>query len=120
MKKRDYIPETQLGYLAWQDTFIPAASGIAGVIGLTPADLTALTTRNTDLHGKYATMQASQNAAKSATAAYNTSEADSRAADRVLVQRIKLNPGCTPPIAEELGITGAENTTDLTTSKPTL
>ena len=61
MKKHDYMPKTQLGYLAWQDTFIPAASGIAGVIGLTPADLTALTGRNTDLHGKYATMQAGQN-----------------------------------------------------------
>lgn len=78
MKKKPFLPLTQLGYIAWQDTFVTAATALAGPLGLTGADTTALTNRNTDLHNKYNVLQSAQNAAKAATVAYNTAENDSR------------------------------------------
>ncbi|MFM2295022.1 MAG: hypothetical protein RLZZ350_1435 [Verrucomicrobiota bacterium] len=119
MKKRNYMPQTQLGYLAWQDNLVTAATGLAGPLGLT-GEIAALTARNTGLHAKYNTLQAAQNAAKAAVTDYNTAEAASRLADRVLVQRAKLSPNYTDALGNNLGVIGAEDTTDLTTAKPTL
>ncbi len=120
MKKRNYIPQTQLGYLAWQDALLTPAAHMAATLGLVTADITDLNTRNADLHDKYTQLQTAQNNAKAATNAYNAAEAASRNADRVLVQRMKLSPNYTEAIGQELGIIGAQDTTDLSTGKPTL
>lgn len=120
MKKKPYAPQTQLGYIAWQDALITPATHLAGPLGLTTADITALNTRNADLHGKYTDLLTAQNNAKSATNAYNAAETASRNADRVLVQRMKLSPNYTDAIGNMLGVIGAEDTTDLTSAKPTL
>lgn len=120
MKKKDFVPKTQLGYLAWQDHLAATLPGHAVTLGLTVGDTGDLTTRNTGLHEQYDDVQATQNTAKAAVAAFAVAEAAGRLADRNLVARIKLSPNYTAAIGQTLGVIGAEDTTDLSTGKPTL
>jgi hypothetical protein len=58
--------------------------------------------------------------AKQAVADKNTSRAGADKRARALAKRIKAHPAYTAALGNLLGIEGAEDTTDLTTSKPTL
>jgi hypothetical protein len=118
MSKRDYLPKTQADYLAWHDNF--KTNVTATTPGATAADVTTLTTDNAALHGKFTAAATVDNAAKAAHADLNNAIATSQANARALAQRIKASTGYTMTLGDQLGIEGAEDSTDLTQQKPAL
>lgn len=59
------VPRTDADFLAWHDNFKTQVAALAATFGLTAAQVTALTDRNTDLH----TTSSDLNAAKATTQA---------------------------------------------------
>jgi hypothetical protein len=118
MSKRDAIPKTQDAYLKWHDTL--KAGVTANTTGTTAADMTMLTADNTALHAKMTVATAADNASRAAHADLNTAITTSQTNARALAQRIKKSLGYTTVIGDQLGIEGAEDSTDMTQQKPVL
>jgi hypothetical protein len=120
MAKSDYLPANDSAFLLWHDRFLAAATAHAPAAGLAPADITAITTDNEDLHAAIANVAAAAAAAKNATAAKNAIVKAVAGRTRGYALRIKAKPGYDEALGDTFGIVGAEDTTDLSTAKPTL
>ena len=120
MAKQDYIPKTDGDFLTWHDNFRTQIAAIAAIFGLLPAEVEALLAGNVQLHTKYEAAVA----AKAMSLAKNAEKLDSFktciTAARALANRIKTHPAYTPAFGQQLGIIGAEDSTDLSQEKPTL
>lgn len=120
MARLDFIPRTDGDFLAWMQNFKTQASALAATLGLTAGDTAAIGTDLTSFQAKFDALTAAK-AAQQATAA---DKAATRAGvvgrTRALANRIKAHANFTTAFGEQLGILGPEDTTDLTTSKPTL
>src|SRR6266404_3598440 len=120
MPKSDFIPRTDSDFLVWHDQFKTSVLAQAATFGLVAADTTPITNDNTDIHAKVTNMVTTGNIAIQAVADKNTSRANANKHARALAARIKAHPAYTPALGSLLGVVGAEDTTDLTTSKPTM
>ena len=120
MAKSDFIPPQDNNLLVWHDRFKTNVLANAATFGLVAADTTIITNDNTDIHAKITSLNAVQAAVKMAVADKNTSRRNAEAHARALARRIKAHPAYTVALGNLLGIEGPEDTTDLTTSKPTL
>ncbi len=120
MAKQDYIPKPDGDLIAWHDNFKTQVVAVAATFGLATAETDAVTAANTDLHAEF---NASQSA-KAMAQARNTEKSDAFTAGvtsaRALANRIKTHPAYTTAFGQQLGIIGAEDTTDLTQQQPTL
>jgi len=120
MPKSDFIPRTDSDFLVWHDQFKTSVLAQAATFGLVAADTTPITNDNTDIHAKVTSVNSTSAIATQAVADKNTSRANANKHARALAARIKAHPAYTVALGSLLGIEGPQDTTDLTTSKPTL
>jgi hypothetical protein len=120
MAKQSYIPRPDNDYSAWHDTFKAGVVARQGTFGLAAPDVTVITNDNLDIHTKITNLGLATVAAKQATADKDNSRSGTELRARALIRRIKAHPNYTVALGEQLGIVGPDDTTDLTTSKPTL
>ena len=120
MSKRDFMPKTQDSYLTWHDNYLSEATAHAAALGISAPDLAAITTRNADLHARATAATTAQNAAKAATSKFTSSIETSQQAERRNAKTWKLNANYTSAMGDELGIEGAEDSTDMESAKPNL
>ena len=120
MPKSDFVPRTDNDFLVWHDQFKLAAPGVGVALGLTPAELTAITGDNTALHTKFSAAANAEATAQQATGERRDARRSAEQRARLLARRMKLSPTYTAAQGSALGIEGPEDTTDLSTAKPTL
>lgn len=120
MAKQDYIPKTDGDFLAWHDNYKTQVAALAATFGLTAAEVTALSDRNTDLHTRATDANTAKATAQAKTAEKQNSFRTGTNEARALANRCKTHPAYTEASGQQLGIIGPEDTTDLTNAKPTL
>ncbi len=113
-------PNPDNDYAAWYATFNAGVIARQGTFGLTAPEVTQVTNDNTDIHTKLTNLGTATIAAAQAVADKRNSRTGTETRARALIRRLKAHPNYTPAIGQQLGIVGAEDTTDLTNSKPTL
>lgn len=120
MAKSDFIPRKDDSLLIWHDNFLAVATPQAAGLGLTPADITTITTDNENLHvtisGHFSAAAAAENATAAKDATVKTAVGNARG----FARRMKAAAAYTEALGQSLGIVGAEDTTDLSTARPTL
>src|SRR5712692_9021414 len=120
MPKSDFIPRTDSDFLVWHDQFKTAVLAQAATFGLLAADTTPITNDTTAVHAKVTSRNSTSSIATPCISDKNTSRANANKHARALAARIKAHPAYTVALGSLLGIEGPQDTTDLTTSKPTL
>ena len=120
MAKKDIIPPRESDLLLMHDRFLAGATAQGTGFGLTAADLAAITVDNEDLHTDITASVNADAAAQSATAIKKSTIKRVVASTRGYAQRVKSAPGYDEAVGDSMGIEGAQDTTDLTTAKPTL
>ena len=120
MPKQDFIPNRDGDFVDYHDNFKAAATSDGATVGLTPADQTAIGNDNTAVHtGKNASDAADAVAKQTTTTMRGTFKTVEKNV-RTLARRIKAHPAYTPALGKKFGIEGPEDSTDMTTAKPTL
>jgi len=104
----------------WHDQFKTSVLAQAATFGLVATDTTPITNDNTDIHAKVTSVNSTAAIATQSVADKNTSRANANKQARALAARIKAHPAYTVALGSLLGIKVPQDTTDLTTSKPTL
>lgn len=120
MAKQDYLPDQDPQLLLWHDNFKNQTAALKTTFGLTDPEVAAVAADNATAHTKVDAKQTAKNAAKTATEACATSLRSVKTAARALARRLKEHPAYTAALGQQLGIIGPEDSTDLSTSKPTL
>lgn len=118
MAKQDFLPKDKPGYVQWHDTFKTGVTELGTDLGATTDEVTAVGTRNTELHAKRTNTETKAAAAKQATGEADAVIKTAQAADRTLAKKFKLSPNYTEAKGKRLGIVGSEHTTTL--AAPTL
>jgi len=114
MAKEDFMPKDKPGYLGWHDTFKSGVTELGTELGATADEITAVGTRNTDLHAKRTNTEGKAAVAKQATSEEDAVIKTAQAADRTLAKKFKLSPNYTVAKGQRLGIEGVDSTTILT------
>src|SRR5947209_2529165 len=120
MPKQDYIPRGDDDYLIWHNQFKATAISIGATVSLTPGEITDITNDNASALTTITNSKAADQTAQTATNLKDTAIGNGKQRARKLARRIKEQPNYTPAIGEQFGIEGPEDTTDMTTAKPTL
>jgi hypothetical protein len=120
MAKQDYVPRQDPDFVTWFQNFKTELASVAATVGLLPADVTANDNDFTLIDGKINALVAAKAAQQSAAADKIATRTLVEGRLRALVRRVKSHPGYTTAIGEQLGVIGPEDTTDLSTAKPTL
>ena len=120
MAKQDFIPKTDGQFLAFHDNFKTQVAALAATFGLTAAETAAVASRNSEMHTKATDSNAAKATAQAKTADKQTSFRTGTHETRTLANRLKAHANYTTALGEQLGIVGPEDTTDLTSAKPTL
>jgi hypothetical protein len=118
MAKEDFMPKDKPGYVQWHDTFKSGVTELGAELGATADEITAVGTRNTELHAKRTNTETKAAAAKQATGEEDAVIKTAQAADRTLAKKFKLSTSYTEAKGKRLGIEGVDSTTLLT--EPTL
>ncbi len=120
MAKGDYLKKVEADYLDQHDQFKAAAHAVGAQVGFTAGNLTDIDADNAALHTDIAASNAADAVAQQKTQTKQATVKAVKARHRALAQQAKKNPGYTPALGEQLKIEGPVDSTDLTTSKPTL
>ena len=120
MAKQDYIPATDGDFATWHDNFNTQVAAVGASVGLSAGEITSVATQNTDVHAKLTNLSAAKANALAKTTEKQTSFRTATSAARGFANRIKNHPTYTVAVGQQLGIVGPEDTTDLSTAKPTL
>ena len=118
MAKQDFMPNDKPGYLGWHDTFKSGVADLGTELGATADEVTAVNTRNTELHAKRTNTEAKAAIAKQATGEEDAVIKTAQTADRNLAKKFKLSTSYTEAKGKRLGIEGSADTSTL--SAPTL
>lgn len=106
--------------MSWFTNYKIQVAGQAATFGLTAGEVTAVEADFTLIQGKINTLVQKKAEQQAATTDKQTSRKAVEGRVRALANRIKTHPSYTAAIGQQLGIVGPEDTTDLTTAKPTL
>jgi hypothetical protein len=113
----DYVPTADNDFLVWFDHFL---TQISTDTAIAPADLAALTAANADFHAKIAHVNDAAALAKQATADKDGCRGNAESLVRAEVRRIKARSTYNEGQGAQLGIVGARDSYDLSTSRPEL
>jgi len=113
----DYVPTADNDFLVWVDHFM---SQISSDNEIAVVDMTALTAANADFHAKIAHVNDAAALAKQATADKEASHGHLESLVRAEVRRIKARSSYNEGQGAHLGIVGARDSRDLSTSRPEL
>jgi len=111
----DYVPTADNDFLVWFDHFL---TQISTDTAIAPADLAALTAANADFHAKIAHVNDAAALAKQATADKDGCRGNAESLVRAEVRRIKARSTYNEGQGAQLGIVGARDSYDLSTSRP--
>ena len=120
MSKQDYIPGPDANFLNWMQNFKTQVAATAATFGLTAAEATAVDTDFTAVQTRVNTLNTKKAEQAAAAADKQAARGTAESHVRALANRIKAHPSFTNALGLQLGIIGPEDSTDLTTSKPTL
>lgn len=120
MAHQDYIPDPDTNFVSWLTNYKTQVAGQAATFGLTAGEVTAVEADLTLIQGKINTLVQKKAEQQAATADKQTSRKAVEGRARALANRIKTHPSYTAALGQQLCIFGPEDTTDLTTAKPTL
>jgi len=120
MAKRDYLKHSEAANILWHDQFKIGVTAQGAAVGLATADITAVTTNNTELHTTVTDAVTATAGAQKAVATKDATRKRIDVATRALVRRIKAHPNYTPAIGAQLGIEGPDVVVDLSEAKPVL
>lgn len=120
MAKGDYLKKTEADYLGQHDAWKTAAHDVGASVGFSAGDLTAIDADNTALHADIAASTAADALAQQKTQTKQATVKAVKARHRAKAQQTKKDPNYTPALGEQLQIVGDEDSTDLSTAKPTL
>jgi len=120
MPRNDYLPKSDSDLVVWHDRFKTAATGIGATLGIFAVDLTEVGNDNTALRNRVNASATATAAAQQAARDRQTTRKTVEDNIRRLARRLKAHKNYTAALGEQLGIEGAEDTTDLTTAKPKL
>ena len=113
----DFVPTTDNDLLVWVDHFITQISTDKEIAAV---DLAALTAAKVDLHTKIDHLNDAAAHAKQATADKNDSRNHMVNLIRAEARRIKARASYSDGLGAQLGIVGARDSHDLSTSRPEL
>jgi len=113
----NYVPTADNDFLVWFDHFLTQISTDAAIAAV---DLAALTVANTDFHAKIDHLKDASSQAKQATADKDGSRGNAESLVRAEVRRIKARSSYNDGQGAQLGIVGAKDSRDLSTSRPEL
>lgn len=119
-KKHDYVPKKIDPYLTHHDNLKTQAAALVGQAGITSTDATNLATDNTQVHTAHSDVVAADSVKQAKVATQTAVVKTVVGNERKFANRVKAATGYTNAIGQQLGIIGEEDTTDLSTSAPTL
>ena len=120
MAKKDFMPTRESALLLMHNRFRTATAAQGTAYGLSAADVAAISADNAALYADIAAAASAAAAAKNATAAKKSTIKRVVRSTRAYARRIKTAPGYDEGVGEGMGIEGPQDTTDLSTAKPTL
>jgi hypothetical protein len=109
----DYLPGPDADYQAWVTNFVTYANANLAALGLTAADLTAVTTNQTLFNTGFAAHITAKNAAQAARRSKDEARAGLTSAVRPLVRRLQASSQVSNAERDALGITVAEEPTPI-------
>ncbi|MEK6261835.1 MAG: hypothetical protein AABP62_24820 [Planctomycetota bacterium] len=120
MAKQDFLPSADRDLLIWGGNFGTQLAALGPSLGLTAAEITEVVSVIAGLNTVFGELTTANAAAKAKTAEKQATFLAGIAALRVIAARLKRHPAYTTSIGQQFGVIGPENTTDLSTRKPTL
>jgi len=114
----DYIPPSDGDYLAWLQNFVTYITANSVILGLIPAQVTAITNQFNLFEAAYEANNTAQNAAQATAQAKDDQRAASETVVRSQVAQFQENPAITDPQRESMSIT-VRDTTKTPSSVPT-
>jgi hypothetical protein len=109
----DYIPGPDGSFQAWQANFVTYANANLAALGLVAADMTPITTAQTNWNSAFPAHVAAVNAAKAAKQAKDEARAAYVGAIRPLVRRLQASTVVSDAERAALGITVAQTPTPI-------
>ncbi len=120
MARQDYIPASDPEFQTWFQNYKAQVAALAATFNLTAGEVTAVETDFTSFQTKLNTLNTRKAEQQAAAADKTTTRGAVVGRARALANRFKAHPNFTPALGQQLDILGPEDTTDLTTAKPTL
>ena len=120
MAKRDYMPKPDATFLLFHDKLKREATAIGATLGITADDLTEIGADNTAAHTKVDAAVTANSAAQQANRDKNETLAAIKAHIRKFAKRVQGHRNYTEALGIQLGIVGAEDSTDMTVAQPVL
>lgn len=114
----DYIPPSDGELIVWLTNYQTKIITHGPTCGLTPAQVTALTTACNNLTGFIAAVEAAKAALKTAVETKDASKDTDLGAIRAANNQLKTNPNYTDAIGDDLGIKSSVSAMDEATVKP--
>ena len=102
--QNDYLPKPDAAFQLWLANFVSVAGGNVTALGITAADVTALSGAQATFSGNLGQVKTMQAAAKSAVSAKDGSRKTANAQVRSLVRKIQGNPAVTVALKNQLNI----------------
>jgi len=102
---KDYVPQNDTQFQAWLTNFVTVLNANLATVGLVAADVTPLTTAQTNFNTAVTTQITAQDAAAAAVATKKTRRITLETTLRPLVRRINNHPGMTDGLRANLAIT---------------
>lgn len=110
MAKSDYYPNSDAQKLTFLDNYVTVLGANSAPVGLTSADVTAISNSRNDLRTAVNDKVAKKAAAQAASTACLTTDKRTEDLLRAQARRIKSHPAYTPALGEQLGIEGRRQT----------
>jgi len=107
MAKSDFYPTTDGAKLAFLDNLVNQIGGVSATVGLTAADVTAITNARNSLHAAQQDKVGKKTAAAASVTSCATVDKTTEDVIRAQVRRIKTHPAYTEAIGRQLGVEGS-------------
>ena len=120
MAQQDFVPSKDGDFLAWDDNLIAQLPGLASKYNIASNEVTQATNENATAHTDNGDSNQKKAASQAATRKWRSTRRTVTGKRRGLAKRVKAATNYDPADGELLGFEGPEDTTDLTTSAPTL
>lgn len=120
MSKLDSIPRADGDFLIWFDQFVAATAAKGTAAGLPASDLSTIAACGTEVRTRFAAAAAAKATADQATSEKHAARHRAEQAARGVLRRLKASAAYNEGLGAQFGAIGAEDSTDLATTKPVL
>jgi hypothetical protein len=120
MAKSDFIPRSDAQFIIWHNQFREALASVGASVGVTAADLQAVSSDNTALTAAVGRAASASAAALQANNQKTVTRSTVEANVRFLARQIKAQKGYSTALGQQLGLEGVSATIDLSAARPRL